>query len=114
MFNLLGLERDEIEWITSITFEGIAARYLPPEEQAQQDRDGQRVNDFMTRVVRDRMERPGDDVISNLISGYGDEADPAYIAVESSVILIGGVLTPARPSRPRSPSACPATATTSA
>ena len=48
MFNLLGLEREQIEWITSIEFEGIAARYLPPDLQAQQDRDGQRVNDFMT------------------------------------------------------------------
>ena len=98
MFNLLGLEPAEIEWITSITFEGIAARYLPPDRQAEQDRDGQRVNEFMTAVVKERLDNLGDDVISNIIRGYLDrdgKVDPAYIAVESSVILIGGVLTPA-------------------
>jgi len=98
MFNLLDITREEAGWVADITFEGIGSRYLPPDMQVEQARDGQRVNEFMAGVVTDRIDNLGDDVISQLILGHrerkGDD-DIAYLAVEATVFLLGGVLTTA-------------------
>ena len=72
MFKLLGLREEEAGWIADITFEGVGARYLPADLREQAERDGERVNEFMTAVVRERAENLGDDVISELIRGRAD------------------------------------------
>ncbi|MEI8148881.1 MAG: cytochrome P450, partial [Actinomycetes bacterium] len=98
MFNLLDITREEAGWVADITFEGIGSRYLPPDMQVEQARDGQRVNEFMAGVVTDRIDNLGDDVISQLILGHRErkgEDDIAYLAVEATVFLLGGVLTTA-------------------
>ena len=98
MFNILGLEADEWAWSADIEFEGAGARYLPPDLQKLQDRDGARLNAQMTAVVEDRIANPRDDAISNLIAGHRErtgEVNLAYLAVESTVLLLGGVLTSA-------------------
>ena len=98
MFNLLGLREEDAGWIADITFEGVGARYLPADLREQAERDGERVNEFMTAVVRERAENLGDDVISELIRAHAEpdgEVNMAYIAVESAVLVLGGTLTPA-------------------
>ena len=52
----------------------------------------------MTAVVEDRIANPRDDAISNLIAGHRErtgEVNLPYLAVESTVLLLGGVLTSA-------------------
>ena len=98
MFNLLGLREEDAGWIADITFEGVGARYLPDDMREQAERDGERVNEFMTAVVKERAENLGDDVISELIRAHAErdgEANMAYITVESAVLVLGGTLTPA-------------------
>src|ERR1700712_1155928 len=98
MFKLLDIPREIGGWVAEITFEGIGARYLPDDMQAQQAADGLRLNEFMTKVVTDRVDHLGDDAISHLILGHRErkgEDDIAYVAVESTVLLLGGVLTTA-------------------
>ena len=52
------------------------------------------MNELMTAVVRERAENLGDDVISELIRAHAEpdgEVNMAYIAVESAVLVLGGV-----------------------
>jgi cytochrome P450 len=98
MFRLLDIPREIGGWVADITFEGIGARYLPAEMQAQQEADGLKLNEFMTQIVTERVDNLGDDAISHLILGHRErkgEDDIAYVAVESTVLLLGGVLTTA-------------------
>lgn len=98
MFNLLDISRADAGWIADITFEGIGSRYLPQDMREAQDRDGERINEFMLDVIRDRVQNLGDDAISDLIRGHRErkgEDDINYLAVEASVFLLGGVLTTA-------------------
>jgi cytochrome P450 len=71
MFSILGLKAEDWAWSADIEFEGAGVRFLPPELQELQDRDGIRLNEQMTAVVKDRVENPGDDAISRLIEGTG-------------------------------------------
>ena len=98
MFEILGLAAEDWAWTADIEFEGAGARYLPPELQALQDADGAKLNAQMTAVVEERVAHPGDDAISALIAGHQERTgrvDVAYIAAESTVVLLGGVLTSA-------------------
>jgi cytochrome P450 len=99
MFHILGLREDELAWITRIQFDGIGARYLPDDLRARQDRDGEKLHAYMAKIVADRIADPsGEDAISEIIRAYMERdgsVDHDYLTAEASVILIGGVLTPA-------------------
>jgi cytochrome P450 len=98
MFNILGLKTEDWAWSADIEFEGAGVRFLPPELQQLQDRDGIRLNEQMTAVVEERVQHPGDDAISHLIEGHRErtgEVTIPYLAAESTVLLLGGVLTSA-------------------
>ena len=98
MFEILGMDRDDAAWIADITFEGAGVRYLPEDLQEAQARDGERVNEYMTEIVERRLEDLGDDAISDLIRGHRERTgrdNIPYLAAESAVVLLGGVLTSA-------------------
>ncbi len=98
LLDMMGLDPDVFGWISSINFDGIGTRFMPQERQEEQAREGARLQELMRPVVESRIASPGDDLISELIKTYLEttgNADPDYITVESHVILIGGILTPA-------------------
>lgn len=98
MFNILGMDADDAAWIARITFEGAGVRYLPEDRQEAQAVDGGRVNEYMSKLVAERIDDLGDDAISDLIRGHRERTGSdnlAYLAAESAVVLLGGVLTSA-------------------
>lgn len=88
---------DELwEWIGS--FEASGIRYHSAERQVLQAANGERLNDYMSSVVRERVKRPGSDAISQLVQdniAANGEADYTYLAAEASMLTAGGLLTAA-------------------
>ncbi len=84
------------DWIGS--FEASGIRYHGAERQALQSANGERLNDYMLDVVRERVAHPGSDAISQLIcdniAAHG-EPDYTYLAAEASMLTAGGLLTAA-------------------
>ncbi|MGE4425576.1 MAG: cytochrome P450 [Solirubrobacteraceae bacterium] len=104
MFELLGLTKhapvEDWMWLTDIDFEGGGTRYLPQEMQDKIDVAGTRLHEQMEPIVQERLKNLGDDLMSDIIRGHrelrGDEHDDLmYLTVESTVVLLGGVLTTA-------------------
>lgn len=104
MFELLGLTKhqpiDEWMWLTDIDFEGGGTRYLPQEMQERIGEAGERLHVQMAPVVAERVQNLGDDLMSDIIRGHrelrgNDDDDLMYLTIESTVVLLGGVLTTA-------------------
>lgn len=95
---LLGLPMEDGSWIERLVgpFEAQGIRYHPEERQAVQMANGDRLLDYLRGHVRERLERPTDDVMSQIIAHHLETTDDPnidYLAAESNVILAGGLQT---------------------
>lgn len=96
---LMGLPRRDASWLERLLgpFEAQGVRYLSEERQEVQEANGARAVDYLRSHVLDRIEKPADDVISELVANHtqanGGEPDIEYLAVESNVLLAGGLTT---------------------
>jgi cytochrome P450 len=96
---LLGIPREDCSWLERLLapFEAQGVRYHSPERQASQEVNGGRAVEYLKAQVLDRIEHPGDDLISEIVANhtaaFGGEPNVDYLAVEANVILAGGLTT---------------------
>jgi cytochrome P450 len=98
---LLGLPREDASWLEHLvgTFEAQAVRYHPIERQERQEANGAKLVEYLRAKVLEKLERPGDDVLSEVIANHTEASGGApnieYLAVEANVLLAGGITTTA-------------------
>jgi cytochrome P450 len=96
---LMGLPREDASWLERLLapFEAQGIRYHSPERQAIQEENGARAVAYLREQVLDRIANPGDDMISELVRNHtaatGGEPNVDYLAVETNVLLAGGLTT---------------------
>ncbi|MHB1538916.1 MAG: cytochrome P450 [Solirubrobacteraceae bacterium] len=96
---LMGLPRQDASWLERLLgpFEAQGIRYLAEDRQVIQEGNGARAVEYLRRHVLDRIEKPRQDVISELVAnhteGNGGTPDVDYLAVETNVLLAGGLTT---------------------
>lgn len=96
---LMGLPREDASWLERLLapFEAQAIRYYPVERQQVQEQNGAIAVEYLRKHVLDRIENRGDDLISELVTNHmaanGGEANVDYLAVETNVMLAGGLTT---------------------
>jgi cytochrome P450 len=96
---LMGLPREDASWLERLLapFEAQGIRYHPQERQEIQEHNGGLAVDYLRRQVLDRIAHPGDDMISELVrnsvEATGGEPNVDYLAVETNVMLAGGLTT---------------------
>lgn len=96
---LMGLPREDASWLERLLapFEAQGIRYSSAERQQLQEENGALAVDYLREHVLDRIANPGDDIISELVRNHteatGGEPNVDYLAVESNVMLAGGLTT---------------------
>jgi cytochrome P450 len=96
---LMGLPPADYEQIRDwSTLEGSGTVYLPEDRRhAEVAKDGRMVA-YITQLLADRRERPGDDVLSEMIAAQIErdgEYDEVALTAEAAVLLLGGIVTTA-------------------
>jgi len=96
---LMGLPREDASWLERLLgpFEAQGIRYYSTERQQIQEKNGAVAVAYLREHVLDRIANPGDDLISELVrnhkKAHDGEANVEYLAVETNVMLAGGLTT---------------------
>jgi cytochrome P450 len=96
---LMGLPRKDASWLERLLapFEAQGIRYHSAERQRIQEHNGALAVAYLREHVLDRIAHPGDDMISELVRNHiaatGAEPNVEYLAVETNVLLAGGLTT---------------------
>jgi cytochrome P450 len=96
---LMGLPREDGSWLERLLapFEAQGIRYYSTERQQIQEENGALAVQYLRNHVLDRIANPGADMISELVRNHteatGGDPNIDYLAVETNVMLAGGLTT---------------------
>jgi cytochrome P450 len=96
---LMGLPREDASWLERLLapFEAQGIRYHPEERQRVQETNGAIAAAYLREHVLDRIAHPREDMISELVVNHtaatGEAPNVDYLAVETNVLLAGGLTT---------------------
>jgi cytochrome P450 len=96
---LMGLPREDASWLERLLapFEAQGIRYHPQERQRVQEENGALAAAYLREHVLDRIANPREDMISELVVNHtaatGEAPNVDYLAVETNVLLAGGLTT---------------------
>jgi cytochrome P450 len=96
---LMGVPDEDTDWIQFwARFEASGLSFMPPEFQEQQRVNGERMMEYLTRLLQYRFENPGDDVLTTVIDAQvsrDGQFDLPLVRSQVAILLGGGVVTTA-------------------